>query len=226
MSRPGSKSRPREVACEAILKAAMAEFAQEGLAGARMDEIARAAKVNKALLHYYFKDKENLYGAVLDRVFSGLSAQVQAALDPKLGPKARILAYAAAHFDYIAAASSLYPRVVMREMMRAGRSGSPHLRRIARLYLRPVQAKLMQTFQEGIARGEVRRVNPHHALISIVAMNVFYFSSAPMLAQVTGHNPLTTQRIAERREALLDFISHALFVDGPAVSSRAKRGQR
>ncbi|HLX75931.1 MAG TPA: helix-turn-helix domain-containing protein, partial [Terriglobales bacterium] len=61
--RLGSRGRPEQTRA-AILKAAMAEFAQEGVAGARTDAIARAARVNKALLYYYFKDKEALYGAV------------------------------------------------------------------------------------------------------------------------------------------------------------------
>lgn len=62
----GSRRRPQESRA-AILEAAVAEFANEGIAGARTDAIARAAKVNKALLYYYFKDKEALYGAVLDQ---------------------------------------------------------------------------------------------------------------------------------------------------------------
>ena len=71
-SRFGSRGRP-EQSRAAILQAAIREFAREGVAGARTDAIARAAKVNKALLYYYFKDKEALYGAVLDQVFGGLS---------------------------------------------------------------------------------------------------------------------------------------------------------
>ena len=47
-------------------------FRREGMAGARTDAIARAGGVNKALLYYYFKDKESLYGAVLDHAFGGL----------------------------------------------------------------------------------------------------------------------------------------------------------
>jgi len=87
---------------QAILKAALLEFAQEGMAGARIDHIARAARVNKALLYYYFKDKEQLYGAVLDQVFSGLSERINQVLDRDLPPREKVLAYAGAHFDYIA----------------------------------------------------------------------------------------------------------------------------
>ena len=59
--RRGSRRQP-EASRNAILQAALAEFAQEGLAGARVDAIAEAAGVNKALLYYYFRDKERSTG--------------------------------------------------------------------------------------------------------------------------------------------------------------------
>src|SRR5882724_9436991 len=59
-----------------IVAAAEHIFAEEGLAGARMDEIARAAKVNKALLYYYFRSKEELHRFVLETLLSQLSTKV------------------------------------------------------------------------------------------------------------------------------------------------------
>src|SRR3954447_4026536 len=113
VARPGTRGEPEKTR-SAILKAAVHEFASEGVAGARTDAIARAAGVNKALLYYYFRDKESLYGAVLDGVFAGLAVRVGAALDSSLPPREKVLAYAGAHFDYIAS-SPLYPRLVFRE---------------------------------------------------------------------------------------------------------------
>src|SRR5579863_2111381 len=109
-SRLGSRGRP-EQSRASILQAAIREFANEGVAGARTDAIARAAKVNKALLYYYFEDKEAIYGAVLDQVFAGLRESIHEALSRDLPPSQKILAYAGAHFDYIAS-SPLYPRIV------------------------------------------------------------------------------------------------------------------
>src|ERR1700687_1220068 len=83
LPRLGSRRQPEQTSA-AILDAAMREFAHEGLAGARIDAIARAAGVNKALLYYYFSDKESLYGAVLDRVFEGLAQRVAEPLDSPL----------------------------------------------------------------------------------------------------------------------------------------------
>src|SRR5678815_3898880 len=99
-SRLGTRAQP-EQSRAAILEAAVTEFAREGVAGARTDAIARSAGVNKALLYYYFKDKEGLYQAVLDEVFSGVRIAIQNALDQDLPPRERLKAYVEAHFNYI-----------------------------------------------------------------------------------------------------------------------------
>ena len=206
----GSRGKPEETR-EAILVAALQEFAQEGVAGARTDAIARAAGVNKALLYYYFGDKETLYGAVLDTVFSGLSQAVLAALESKTDPREKILAWAGAHFDYVAH-SPVAPRLVQRELMRAGRSGSPHMRRLADRYLRPVFRKLVETLHAGTEAGEFRKVDPVHFILSTVAMIVFYFGSTSMIEIMMHSDPLAPERIAERRFAVLDMVAASLFV--------------
>src|SRR5579884_1558143 len=116
--KPGSRGEPEKTRA-AILKAALEEFSHEGVTGARTDEIARRAGVNKALLYYYFKDKDGLYAAALEQVFSGLHDHVVPVLDDVRVPaKQRLLNYVAAHFDYIAS-SPVYPRLVQREFMRS-----------------------------------------------------------------------------------------------------------
>src|SRR6266567_5674577 len=123
--RLGSRGQPEESRAS-ILQAAVREFSREGIAGARTDAIARHAKVNKALLYYYFRDKEALYSAALDLVFEGLTVAVEQAFSKDSSPADKILAYVGAHFDYIAS-HPLYPRIVQSEMMRAGQGGSTQL---------------------------------------------------------------------------------------------------
>jgi TetR/AcrR family transcriptional regulator len=222
-ARLGSRGRPAETRA-AILDAAVREFAQEGIAGARIDAIARAAGVNKALLYYYFHDKERLYGAALDHVFSGLRQRIFAVLDLGLPPREAILAWAGAHFDFVARAG-ISPGLLGREMMRAGRHGSPHLQRLARNYFRPVSRRLVAVMQKGMAAGEFRRVDPQHFLFSVIAMIVFYFSSAPLIRLLRGEDPLAPAQIAARRAAVLDLISVALFRenDGRRPSSPTRK---
>ncbi len=209
LHRMGSRGQPEESRA-AILQAAAHEFAAHGVAGARTDAIAREARVNKALLYYYFKDKETLYGAVLDDAFAGLKNAVFEVLDGPLPPRQKMMAYAGAYFDFIAS-NQIYPRLMQREMMRAREGQSPHIEKLIKTYFQPIFARVSEVMREGIARGEFRDVNPAHFVPSMIAMIVFYFSSAPMMQKIVGFNPLTPERIAERRAAVLDFISAALF---------------
>jgi TetR/AcrR family transcriptional regulator len=207
--RLGSRGRP-EQSRAAILQAAVREFSREGVAGARTDAIARAAKVNKALLYYYFKDKEALYGAVLDQVFGGLIECVVEVLSRDLPPREKILAYAGAHFDYVAS-HPLYPRIVQGEMMGAGRGRATHLERIVKKYFRPLFGRVADVLKKGQIKGEFRPVDPIHFIPSMIAVIVFYFTSAPAIRLMSGKDPLSPERVAGRRAAVLDFISAALF---------------
>jgi TetR/AcrR family transcriptional regulator len=207
--RLGSRGKPEESRA-AILKAAIAEFAEHGIAGARTDAIAHAARVNKALLYYYFKDKDALYAAVLDEVFSGLRARVMPVLESALPPRRKMLEYVGAYFDYIAA-NPQFPRVVQAEWMRSGAEGSPHMRRIAKEYFRPIFGKLEELLREGTEAREFRAVDPMDFLPSLVAVIVFYFSAAPVIKELTKVDPLSAKRIRERRAFVLEFVSAALF---------------
>lgn len=221
----GSRGRPEESRA-AILQAAALEFAEQGIAGARTDSIARGARVNKALLYYYFEDKETLYGAVLDHAFSGMREIVFRVLDSGLPPREKILAYVGAYFDFIAS-NQVYPKLMQREMMRAREGHSLHIERLVKTYFQPVYRRLGDLLQKGIAAGDFRKVDPVHFIPSIVAMIVFYFSSAPVMRRIVRFNPLAPRRIAERRAAVLDFISAALFLPGSSAGpSTRKSGVR
>ena len=207
--RLGTRGRP-EASRAAILKAAVAEFSELGVAGARTDAIARAAHVNKALLYYYFKDKDTLYEAVLDHVFSGLRARVMPVLESNLPPRQKMLDYLGTYFDYIAA-NPRFPRVVQSEWMRTGAKGGAPMKRVAREYFRPIFGKLVEVLREGTEAGEFRAVNPMDFLPSVAAVIVFYFSAAPLMKTLMKVDPLSVQRIRERRAFVLDFVSAALF---------------
>lgn len=223
ISRLGSRRQPEESRA-AILHAAAQEFAREGIAGARTDSIARHAHVNKALLYYYFKDKEGLYRAVLDHVFQGLSDTIYATLDSNLPPKEKILAYVSAHFDYIAT-HSMYPRIVNAELTRARAGNVAQFERIVQQYFRPLFGKIVNVLEEGQATGDFRRVDPMQFVPSMISVIVFYFNTVPVIKLMTGNDPLAPERLAERRAAVLDFISAALF-SSSSSSHQAFKGER
>ena len=93
-----SNSNPDDLAGQArtrILRAALGEFSVHGLAGARTDVIAESAKVNKALLYYYFKNKESLYTAAFEEVLSRIAQSTMAVLESKCTPGEQLLRLAA-----------------------------------------------------------------------------------------------------------------------------------
>jgi TetR/AcrR family transcriptional regulator len=209
-ARLGTRGRPAESRA-AILKAAVREFAEEGGAGARTDAIARSAGVNKALLYYYFKVKEAIYRAVLDQVFGGVRAAIQKALSQTLPPREKLASYVCAHFDYIAS-NPLYPRIVQAEFLGAGHGDPSRLQRLAKQYFRPVFQDLSGLLNEGAQSGDFRRVDPLHFIPSMISVIVSYFNTAPVIKIMTAGDPMSPARLAQRRAAVLDFISAALFV--------------
>jgi TetR/AcrR family transcriptional regulator len=215
-TRLGTRGQP-EQSRAAILQAAVEEFSREGVAAARTDAIARSAGVNKALLYYYFKDKEALYQAVLDEVFSGVRVAIINALSQDLSPRERLKAYVGAHFDYIAS-NPLYPRIVHAEFLRAGRDPS-RLQRIAKEYFRPVFTNIAALLVQGEKSGDFRPVNPLHFIPSMVSVIVFYFTTAPIVKVMTGVDPMSPEHLAERRAAVIDFVTAALF-----ASQNARNG--
>ena len=84
-----------------ILQAAIREFSEHGLAGARTGAIAAEAHVNKALLYYYFRDKEALYAAALEEVAGKVAGDAIALLDLDCSPGERVLRLVLQHFDRI-----------------------------------------------------------------------------------------------------------------------------
>jgi TetR/AcrR family transcriptional regulator len=219
-TRLGSRGKP-EQSRASILKAAIDEFAEHGIAGARTDAIARAARVNKALLYYYFKDKEAIYQAVLDHVFSGLRDTVVPMLEGDLPPRQKVLNYLGAYFDYIAA-NPCFPRVVQGEWIRTGSDRIGQMKRVAQSYFRPIYQKLGDVLRAGIASGEFRPIDPMHFVPSMVAIVVFYFSAAPVIKALMKIDPLAPDQIAVRRAFVLDFISAALFTHPlPAQGDRS-----
>src|SRR4030081_2920126 len=97
----------------------------------------------------------------------------------KISPREKILAYVGAYFDFIAS-NQIYPKLMQSEMMRAREGHSVHIDRLVKSYFQPIYRRVGELLRKGIADGEFRDVDPAHFVPSLVAMVVFYFSSAPV----------------------------------------------
>jgi TetR/AcrR family transcriptional regulator len=206
-SRLGSRGQPDESKAS-ILQAAIREFAREGLAGARIDAISHAAKVNKALLYYYYIDKDTLYGATLDYVFQMRTDRLMKVLREDVPPGEKILRYVGAFFDYLVE----YPfhrDLVQREVLVLERKSQ--MKRVILRYVKPLYQELLKVLQEGIEAGTFRPVDPAQFIPMMGALVMQYFGNAPLMKLISKEDPMRPEKLAARRAALLDFIAAALF---------------
>jgi len=195
-----------------ILEAAGRIFAGQGLSGARTDVIAAEAGVNKALLYYYFKNKEDIYWAVLDEEVTGFHLKALTLLSQE-GPAApTLLRYVSNHFDFICAHPH-YPRLFQMMMMAGGR----RCERLVAERIIPVAQKLDALLRRGIRSGELRPFDVGHTAVSLVALTVFYFNAAPIIRLVSGRDPFNTANLRKRKAEVLKFIRYALFTDPEAA---------
>jgi TetR/AcrR family transcriptional regulator len=197
-----------------ILDAAHAVFVRRGTAGARMREIARAAGVNQALLHYYFRSKEQLARAA----FARAAAQFMPAvidviagggdLDDKV---ARVVAL---ELDHLSRAP-LLPGYILGEV-------THHPERAAQLiaamagqsadHIRPrVFGALKAQIEARIAAGTMRPIAPQTFMVNLMALCIFPFAARPMLMTMLGLDDRGFARfIARRRDELPAFFLGAL----------------
>jgi len=181
-----------------------------------MERIAAEAGVNKALLYYYFKSKDALYEAILENHVSEFFQRAVAVLDSTKKAGDTVLAYVGMSFDFVAARPH-FPALIQRLSMSGGRP----FERLARKYSAPLADRLAEVIRQGIRSGEFRRVDPEHAVISMVALTRFHFAVAPIVRVVTGSDPYAPENIRRRRSEVLEFVRYGLFRKPEAHSSCA-----
>jgi TetR/AcrR family transcriptional regulator len=205
-----------------ILEAALSEFAAHGFAGARTDQIAAAAGVNKALLYYYFESKENLYLAAFESAAGRVRDTAMAVFLLEVSAGERIVRIALNHFDRIISQRE-FQAMMQQEMMRLHKGESGALPVLVKRVFAPIHAMFQALVREAISSGELIDVDWLQIPMAAMGANVFYFLSAPVWRMVLSFEPLDPAVLAERRKALLDFLGQALFVDRTHGADVARR---
>jgi TetR/AcrR family transcriptional regulator len=206
---------------ERILQAAIREFSEHGLAGARTSAIASAARVNKALLYYYFRDKEALYAAALEEVAGKVAGDALAVLELDCSPGERVLRFALQHFDRIFSHHG-FQNLMQQEMVRFRTGQSNAMRIIAKRAFEPMWDRTLQIVGDGIRSGELCSVDPMQMMYAALGANVFFFLSSPMVRLVTSVDPLDPVAVADRRTAAIEYLGQTIFTDRKRGARRAK----
>ena len=205
-----------------ILDAAIREFSENGLAGARTEQIAEEAGVNKALLYYYFKGKEDLYAAALEYVFEGVRTASIALLEAGASPGERFLQIVLNSFDRSYSHPALQT-LIHQEMVRLHQGEEKRMARMAEKFFRPMWDKVEEVLEKGIASGELIPADPSQMRYAALGANVFYFLSAPLTRLAFGTDPLERGALEFRRKAVIEYLGQALFIDrehGARVAAR------
>jgi TetR/AcrR family transcriptional regulator len=191
-----------------LLTAARREFASRGLAGARVDEIATRAGVNKQLVYHYFGDKSALYLAVLEWVYEEIRAQERQLNLTGLPPKQAIRKLIENSFDYLAT----HPDFILL-LNDENRAGARHVRASRKLEAMhsPLLAVISEILNEGVRTGVFRRgINPVHLYISIAGLSYFFFSNTPTLSAIFGKDLSSPAARRSRRMHVVDLVLQAL----------------
>jgi AcrR family transcriptional regulator len=179
-----------------ILAAATAEFAAKGLAGARVDEIARRAGVNKRMLYHYFGNKEALWLAVLEHAYVSIRKEERlldvGSLAPVEGMRRLIefsVGYCADHPEFLALLNSenLHRAKYLRR--------SKKMRELHTSLLHVIADLLERGRRQGVFRAGV---DPAELYINIAALGFFYFSNIHTLSAIFDRD-LNAQRVRRRR---------------------------
>ncbi|MBS0501592.1 MAG: TetR family transcriptional regulator [Burkholderiaceae bacterium] len=199
-----SKGRDPERSKAAILSAARDEFAGHGLAGARIDRIAARAELNKRLIYYYFKSKDDLFLAVLEHVYAEIRGAEQRLhlLDMEPTEAVRRLIeftwnYFIEHPEFITLLAS------------ANLHQARHLQRSSRV--QEMNSPVIQTLGDVLERGRKSGVfrggvDPVQLYISIAGIAYFYLSNKHTLSAIFGRDLMSPKARAERLGHMCDVI--------------------
>lgn len=205
-----------------ILDAAVRQFSESGLAGARTEQIAEEAGVNKALLYYYFRSKQALYDAALDAVANNVVASSMAAFDAGHSAGERLLHFALNHFDRIFTQRA-FQSLMQQEMIRLHRGEDNALAPLLDKVFRPMMSRMRQVFAEGNGSGELIQVDELQVMYAALGANVFYFLSAPIMGLLMWTNPLERGALERRRKVAIEYLGQTIFTDrvyGSLVAAR------
>lgn len=187
-----------------ILAIATAEFAEKGLAGARIDEIAERTRTSKRMIYYYFKSKEGLYLAVLEEAYRAIRA-IEATLDLEhLPPKQALRALVGFTFDY-QRANPNFIRLVMNENMHKGEylKKSPRMRALNAPAIEALRDIYKRGLEEGVFRAGLDPLDLH---MSISALSFFNVSNQHTFSLIFDCDVAADEAVAQRRRNVEDMV--------------------
>ncbi len=205
-----------------ILDAADQLFGEVGLDAAATRDIAERSGVNKALIHYHFSTKDDLLVAVLDRYYARLTVTLERALMGDAVARDRLVSVVEAYVDFLGANPGFF-RIIQREI-----AGGRHVDRIAARML-PLFRAAELLITETWPATKKGTLSAAALLVSFYGMVITHFAYSPVVAQLTGNDPLSPERLRRHKKHLvrmLDMVIREIESDAgesaPHTASKRK----
>ena len=204
---PAKKEKKTEATKEVILNGAEEIFALDGYSGARTASIAKKADVNKALIHYYFTNKETLYHAVMDRMLFEMVEIVQGVLKKGLKGKKLINGLLDALFDY-AAKHRHFAKLT--SVKNAGPQ-SYYLENTLKNFYKPLFERAVEFLERESKNKKIAKVDARHFIITMYLALHTYFSETEIMEVLIG-NATSRKELDSRKKALRHFVHKILEI--------------
>jgi AcrR family transcriptional regulator len=193
-----------------ILAAAKKVLFSKGFSGARMQDIADEAGINKALLHYYFRSKEKLFEVIFKEAIGKLMPQISSIFsDSAISFNDKIRAFCSSYIGtwmehpYI-------PMFVLHELH--SDSGKGFLKMMEEARFKPIK-DVLGSIEVAVKKKEIRKVDPHQLLLHMISLCIFPFMGGPVFRKVTGisdkqFDNMMKARIDEVAEFIIESIKY------------------
>jgi AcrR family transcriptional regulator len=187
-----------------ILNAAKDEFAEHGLAGARMERIATRAGLNKRLIYYYFEDKEKLFQAVLEQAYMHIRSEERKLNLLHLKPEMALRRLVEFTWNYYLENPEFLTLLNSANLHRARHIANSQR---ARQLNSPLIGTLSEILERGRLEGRFRGgIDPLQLYVSIAGLSYFYLSNSHTLSAIFGRDLMTPKSHSERLSHMSEVI--------------------
>ena len=191
---------------EKIITAAREVFINKGLSGARMQEIADHAGINKALLHYYFRSKDKLFEAVFSELIKDFAPKMISALGSDLPLREKVKAYV----DQIITKMKSHPELPLFIFNEMRNHPQELIKKIGIVESGALEVMSKQ-LEEEIKAGNIRPMPVHEFMINMASMCIFPFLAKPMFQGMFGiTDDMFNMFMDVRKESIPEYVMNAV----------------
>ena len=194
-----------------ILGAALKEFASKGYGGARMDKIAKRAKMNKAMLFYYFSSKNNLYQTVVKQAFSKVFPQMELFIQSEITPDLFLEKFPAIHFQFLAKNQDLM-KIISFDLLHNHKNLTRIIPEILSSPQGPSPLLLSNLIKQWQKKGLITEPDPLNFLLNIISLNAFTFISKPIFEIVFKEKKLSDEEFYNKRiKSIINLLKRGML---------------